>query len=314
MANLNTRTLSIVLFACVGNLAFAQGYSYERPRDLVKGVITTIRDADIDDATFDDTREFSELVRVVKPKAWSPNYDPTTETILDKAKRISFQREVWSLEFRCKPLRVINVGGQNIWYLIYSVRNTGEVRIPEKTVDQTIEVKGTQKPLRFIPSFVLESHDLKKAFRAKYRPDVVSQIAAKERVTRGALHDSASISRMEIPVSTPSADRSVWGVATWDNVDPRADFISVIVGGLTNAYRWQPPKGGYRPGSPQQEQDVVQTKQLQLNFWRAGDNVDLNDNEITFGVPVFKDDPARQEEILKTYKLEKPLPYRWIYR
>ena len=314
MANLNIRSLTIVLTACMANLAIGQAYSYERPRDLVKGVITTIRDPDIDDAAFDDTREFSELVRVVKPTDWSPNYDPTTETILDKARRISFQRSVWSLEFGCKPLRVINIGGQNIWYVVYFVRNTGEVRTPEKTAEQTIEVRGTQKPLRFIPSFVLEAHDLKKAYRARYRPDVVSQIARKERVTRGALHDSASISRMEIPVSTPSADRRVWGVATWDNVDPRADYISVLVGGLTNAYRWQPPKGGYRPGNPTQEQDIVQSKLLQLNFWRAGDSVDLNDAEITFGIPVFQNDPVRQQEVLDTYQLDKPLQYRWIYR
>lgn len=312
MARFNKLVLTIALVCLVSEAALAQGYSV-RPRKLQPGVVTTIRDANVDDATLDQTRPFTELLSVVRPQGWSPNFDPTTETLLEKATKVSFQREIWSLEFSFKPLRVINVGGQGIWYLVYFVRNNAEFRAPSLTAEKSIEIRGTQKPVRFVPSFILQAHGLNRAYRDHVRPDVVSMIATKERVTSGQLHDSASISRAPIPVSTSTADRRVWGVATWDNVDSRADFISVFVQGLTNAYRWTPPRAGYQPRNIR-EQDVVKSKALELNFWRGGDAIDLHDNEIQFGIPLYPDEPARQQEVLETYKLEKPLAYRWVYR
>lgn len=289
----------------------AQAVSDVAPRKLKPGVITIIRDASIDDATLDRTREFSELLASVSPPDWQPNSDPKTETLLEKARNVSFQREIWSLEFGFKPLRVIEVDGKPIWYLIYYVRNTGEVRYPVANVASiTIETKS--EPIRFIPSFVLQAHDLQRAYRDTLRPDVVSQIALKERVTRGVLHDSSSITRMEIPVSTPNADRRVWGVATWDNVDSRADLISVFVYGLTNAYSWEPPEGGYQ--ADRGEQDVVRSKALQLNFWRGGDGVDLHDSEMLYGIPLYPNDSARQAEVFKAYRIDRAHRYRWVYR
>ncbi len=314
MAILKQTAMAIALVALVGGSAIAQVYTDAAPRKLAPGVIVTIKDADIDDATLDRTRAFTELISVVKPAEWTPNFDPTTETILEKAKRVGFQREVWTLEFGFKPLRVINVNGKDVWYLIYFVRNNGEVRSPAVTDTQTIEIRGQKKPVRFVPSFLLQAHDLDRAYKAGNRSDVINQIAAKERVTRGPLFDSASISQIEIPVSTPTADRRVWGVAIWEDVDPRADLISVFVGGLTNAYRWEPPAEGYDPSRPLIEQDRVQAKTLQLNFWRGGDGEELHDNEVIFGIPLYPNDPARQQAVLDAYKLDKPISHRWVFR
>lgn len=310
------KKLLVVGFVCtlLCDAAFGQAYSYSSPRKLAKGVVTTIRDASVDDATLDEPREFSELLSFVKPPAWKPNFDPTTQTLLEKAKSVSFQREIWSLEFGFKSLRVINVGGRNIWYLVYFVRNNGETRSPVTNKDRSISVQGSRKPIRFIPSFVLQAHDTKKAYRNSVYVGAIDAIAKKERVTRGVLHDAASISRMPIPVSTETADRRVWGVATWENVDPRSDFLSVYIAGLTNSYRWSPPKDGYKQASANNEQDVVQSKTLQLNFWRAGDELQLNDSEFRFGMPLFPQEPERQREVLDAYKLEKPVQYRWVYR
>lgn len=296
-----------------GGSVWAQGYSAERPRKLAPGVVTVIRDANIDDAAVDETREFTELMSVLNPPEWTPNFDATTETLLQMAKNVGFQRKVWSLEFGFKPLRSISVGGQNIYYLIYYVRNSGEVRTPAKS-GTTVQISGKPEPIRFIPSFAIQAHDLKRAYRESTRPDVVQLIASKERTTRGLLHDSFSISRMEIPVSTPTKDRKVWGVAVWDNVDPRADYLSVFVGGLTNAYKWEPPSKGYDKNKTWAEQDTVKSKTLQLNFWRAGDEVAISDDEIRYGLPIYPNDPERQQEVFETYKVDQPLRYRWIYR
>ena len=317
MANLNKSVLgflSLVLAISQLGEALGQGDTSEAPRKLAPGVITVIRDANIDDSTLDDAREFSELLSIAKPPEWTPNFDPTTETLLDKAKRTSFQREVWSLEFGFKPLRVIKVGGRDIWYLIYYVRNTGEARTATTTTNTSIEITGRKKAVRFVPSFVLQAHDLNQSYGDKILPEVVQQIASKERVTRGRLHDGASIRKVQIPVSTATADRRVWGVATWDEVDPRADLISTYVFGLTNAYQWQAPTGGYKKGMDLTEQDVVKSKALQLNFWRAGDNVGLNDDEFQFGLPHYPDQPARDQAVLRYYKLDKPVRHRWVYR
>lgn len=298
--------------AVLQQTVFGQTTTNLAPRKLVPGVITTIRDANIDDATLEETRDFTELLARVAPADWTPNSNPKTETLLEKAKSISFQREIWSLEFGFKPLRVINVGGKPVWYLVYFVRNTGEVRYPEAKVEK-ISIKSKSKPIRFIPSFVLAAHDLRKTYRDSVRPDLVSQIAFKERVTRGVLHDSSSIAQMEIPVSTADADRRVWGVATFDNVDSRADLISIFVSGLTNAYQWQPPKDGYQ-GNGNREQDRVLSKALQLNFWRGGDDVDLNDSEFIYGLPLYPDEPARQADVFKAYGIDRAHRYRWVYR
>ena len=299
------------LLICLANNVWAQVQTHEAPRKLAPGVITTIKDASIDDATLESPRAFSELIAKVSPEDWNPNFDPKTQTLLEKAKKVSFQREVWTLEFGFKSLRVINVEGKPVWYLIYFVRNNGDVRYPVRK-DTTIEIESKSKPIRFVPSFVLQAHGLKRAYHDSIRPDVVAAIARKERVSRGKLHDSASVAREPIPLSTPTADRRVWGVATWDKVDARTDMISVFVHGLTNAYNWEAPKGGYKAGD--KEQDVVRSKALQLNFWRGGDDVDLHDNEILFGLPRYPNDAQRQADVLKTYQIDKPDRYRWVYR
>ena len=79
-----------------------------------------------------------------------------------------------------------------------------------------------------------------------------------------------------------------------------------------HAYSWEPPEGGYRANSG--EQDVVRSKALQLNFWRGGDGEDLHDNEMLFGIPLYPNDPKRQANVLKTYQIDKPERHRWVYR
>ena len=310
MAYLPRFTFALLTLALLSGPALAQDRSLG-PRQLAAGVLTKVRDPNIDDAALDETREFSELLNFSKLPEWTPHFDPASETLLEKAKRVAFQREIWSLEFSFKSLRVINVEGKDVWYLIYVVRNNGEVR-RATAADGKVEITGSQKPIRFVPTFILQSHDRRRAYRDRVLPEVLNRIAQKERPS-GTLYDSASLGKIKIPVSTPTSDKSVWGVATWDNVDPRSDYISVFVHGLTNAYRWNPPKAGYKPGDVK-EQDRVATKALQINFWRGGDSVELRDDEFHLGLPSYPDDPVRQQEVLQTYKLEKPVRYRWVYR
>ena len=119
-----------------------------------------------------------------------------------------------------------------------------------------------------------------------------------------ALRDSVSMSRMEIPVSPAAIDKSVWGLFTWEAVDPRIDFFSIYIQGLTNAYRSQElPEGGRR----------YTHRTLKLNFWRPGDSEQEHEREIRYGVQIVSN-PARQKEIFGHYGIDKRLDYLWLYR
>ncbi len=112
------------------------------------------------------------------------------------------------------------------------------------------------------------------------------------------------IAQQPIPVSD-RIDRGVWGVATWVDVDPRIDFFSIYVGGLTNAYRWTDNAGAYHLGDSPGKGRQFEHKTLQLNFWRPGDEIDLNEREFRYGVPLDK---------AALYSVPDGVAYRWIYR
>jgi len=98
----------------------------------------------------------------------------------------------------------------------------------------------------------------------------------------------------EIPVG-----ETLWGVATWEDIDPRIVRFSVYVSGLTNAYKWIDEKVGdryaHRPGDPVGRGRKLYRKLLKLNFWRPGDQYNVNEDEIRYGVPGGVD-------------------YQWVYR
>jgi hypothetical protein len=97
----------------------------------------------------------------------------------------------------------------------------------------------------------------------------------------------------------------VWSVATWVDVDPRIDFFSVFIGGLTNAYRWIDNPAAYSPGDTPGRGRRFTRKMLQLNFWRPGDELAENEREFRYGVPLNKAD---------LYGVGDGVAYRWVYR
>jgi len=219
---------------------------------------------------------------------------------LDWAKEVVFRREIWALQFRFKPMRIINVDlpqpsglmqRKPIWYMVYQVTNPGKTMrpVPAKDSEQgAFDIEYVDKPVRFVPSFLLHSEQLDKWYPDRVIPAAVGPIQMREDPNRPLLN-SIEIVR-EIPVGG-----TVWGVATWEDIDPRTDRFSVYVAGLTNAYRWSDEPGKYKPGSPLGTGRRLQKKTLKLNFWRPGDEFDPKEREIRFGVPGGVD-------------------YEWVYR
>ncbi len=195
-------------------------------------------------------------------RPWAPGVAP--------AKNAHFKHDVWGLDFTFKPVRFIRVPGPDgkerlIWYMIYHVKNMGE------------------KPFLFIPRFELQSHDVNQTYPERILPDVVKAIRAREDKNRRLL-TTAEITG-EIPPSTDEVDRSVWGVVTWEGVDPRTDRFTIFIYGLTNAYRWEDPPGAYQKGDAPGKGRVYQTQALKMNFWRPSDTRYEHEDEIRFGIP-----------------------------
>ncbi|MGE3778712.1 MAG: hypothetical protein AB7F89_16130 [Pirellulaceae bacterium] len=253
---------------------------------------------------------------------WNPNFEPKSQTLLERAKAVVYHHPIWSLEFAFKPLRMIEVdvpqpsGGtqrKQIWYLVYRVRNVGYDLNPELKEP----VPGLKAPeielvnyatRRFFPHFVLASHEFDVQYLDRVIPAAKRPIQLREN-PGVEMYNSVEMTQVKIPLSDDLADRSVWGFATWEDIDPRIDFFSIYVRGLTNAFRVVDTTGTDQPGAGRQHAFKV----LQLNFWRPGDTQYQHEREIQYGVPI-ETDPAKQQAVLEKYGLQQRLDYRWVYR
>lgn len=252
-------------------------------RVLAPGVETTIYNP----VTAEDRVSHHDIVEIVTE---DPTYGvrPTAPNVAP-AKNVHFKHDAWGLDFTFKPIRFLRVSGPDgkerlIWYMVYHVRNGPVKRLEAVSSDPNERtVVPVTDPFLFIPHFELESHDVKHVYAERLMPDVVPLIQIREDKNRKLLN-TAEITG-EIPPSTPEADRSVWGVVTWEGIDPRTDRFSIYVYGLTNAYRWDDPAGAYQKGDPPGKGRIYQSQVLKLNFWRPSDAQDEHEDEIRFGIP-----------------------------
>jgi hypothetical protein len=257
---------------------------------------------------------------------------------LDWARNVPVRRDVWCLEFKFKPVRMIWVdvpqaSGQMrrklIWYMVYSVTNSGKVMhpvqdapLPYDTSDKPLlhEVKYVDEPVRFIPNFLLQGYEsistdpdkggFVKAYPDRVIPVALGPIQTREDPNRRLLN-SVEMCR-DIAVG-----ETLWGVATWEDVNPLIDRFSIYVKGLTNAYRWSDEPGAFKKEfttDPNTYRDYIGTgrtlyqKALKLNFWRPGDEYFEHEGEIRYGVPGQPDtDPGQPGG-------KKRVPdFEWVY-
>lgn len=311
---------AVIALAWVPCTAFAQAPT--APGQFAPGVLTTIPPDMAPDETV-STHDVIEL-RVDPAVQWNPGPEflAATRTVYGMSTDVKLRRDVYCLEFSFKPLRMIEVdvpGGdgtmqrKRVWYMVYRVRNTGQVLKPVEQEAGAYGVEiGPGQPVLFLPYFVLESQDREPtgeqvdlAYLDRVIPAAVEAIRRREMRGGQPLFNSVEMSEQLIPLSGERADRGVWGVATWTDVDPRIDFFSVFVGGLSNAYRWEDTPGAYQPGDYPGKGRRFARKMLQLNFWVPGDEYLQHEREIRFGVPAGKAD---------LYGVADGVAYRWVYR
>jgi len=295
-------------------------------RPLAPGVLTVIPAQREREETFAGPVPLVEVLQGIPNLEWTSNFYAKSDTLQEKAKRVVFRRPVWNLEFAFKPVRMLEVDVPQpsgkmqrklIWYMVYRVKNTGQ-DLGTRPVNPE-EPKGAHEAqlvdfptLRFLPHFVLVSQDYGKEYLDRVIP--AAQRAIQQRENPGVpLLNSVEISRAPVPLSDNRTDRSVWGVVTWEDVDPRIDFFSIYVRGLSSAYIFADTPGAYRPGDPPGTGRVFRYKTLQLNFWRPGDTEDENEREIRFGIPVDTNSEV-QQQLLARFGLKERLDYLWTYR
>jgi hypothetical protein len=242
----------------------------------------------------------------------------------DFAKDVSFPHQVWMLDIKYKPVRMIwaDIPGtdghmlrKQIWYIVYQVTNQGKAYQPVEKDDELnkLDVSGklykletVDKPVRFTPVFTLETHNMlvkekpgfSKAKVEQYIPIVLPAIRDREDRNRELL-TSQEMSEHEIRVG-----ETVWGVATWQDVDPNNVWFSVYIEGLTNAYKWNddPAKyAAFKAGTSKTPFREISTKVLKLNFWRPGDEFEVKETQVRTGVPELPGGP----------KLRPPFEWVW---
>ncbi len=312
-----------------GPLASRSSLGQEGPtRRLAPGVLTVIPPEPLPEETFSETQPLVEITEGITDLEWTPNTFPAEETLLEMAKRTILRREVWCLEFAFKPMRMIEVDVPQpsgrlqrkvIWYLVYRIRYLGDDLKPvPQVVDQDGHVnfptfdEVSYQTRRFLPRFILESAEYDKAYLEQILPAAKRPIELRERVGR-PLNNSVEMMTVPIKLSTATTDNSVWGVVTWEDVDPRIDYFSVFIRGLTNGYRDRVEPGAFTAGDPPGTGRQLAFKTLRLNFWRPGDAIRQVEDEIRFGVPIDAD-AEEQARIVKLYGLEERLDYLWVYR
>ncbi len=314
---------------------------------------------------FDETYQWSDVPEIV---ADGVKKEGGTAEEYAWATDLFFTKEIWQLEFSYKNIRTIEVDfpaengkmqRKRVWYLVYSVTNTGKclrnelrkekenvaiegasqsdieysvdvslggVRSKEtgekfdapsnnlsglpspQVVDYNAQTPGADGAVpgavRFAPRMVFASASIQPrlvytkdksgffvgqkrgseaaVYYDQYLPLAFAQIAVKE--GRGQeFFDSVRMANRKI-----APGETVWGIATWTDVDPRIDRFSVYISGLTNALRWEDAaddeeETGANAGIGS-GRDVFR-KVLKLNFYNPGDESHRGGKEIYNNLP-----------------------------
>jgi hypothetical protein len=175
------------------------------------------------------------------------------------------RQDIWVLDFAFKPLRIRTVelpgkGRRPVHYLYYKI------------------VNRTGKPRMFVPQFIMVNEEGKK-FEDQVVPEVIPLVRTREDATIPVL-GAINIMGLVPPSTKEGVDDAVYGVAVWDNWDPKADRYSIYVRGLSDGYKETANPNGGPP--------TVKYKTLKIDFIRRGDERNISEKEIELGDPPYE--------------------------
>jgi hypothetical protein len=291
---------SVLLMAAI-SVASAQDPAPPKPEPFRSPVQGVLKDA----TPRPEVDESNSRHDVIELLAVDPGFD--------WAKNATFRRDVYNLRFEFKPLRMIWVDmpqpsgklqRKAIHYLVYSVTNVPVADqksdpprygwmhpVPDPNDPYKHKIEYQDRPIRFVPEFLLESPEYHKAYSDRVIPVALAAIRAREDrlPPTWSRKDKTSVRpplRSTVEMATEiTVGQTLWGVATWEEIDPKIDRFVIYVQGLTNAYRWRDLPEKYRPGAEMATYRKMFLKTLRLNFWRPGDEYYPKEAEIRRGYP-----------------------------
>lgn len=212
--------------------------------------------------------------------------------------------KLWIGEVQYKPVRLMRleirdsktgvIKKELVRYMVYRMilrdptelagAETEELR--RKLADPNIDPSNTldadvTMPLQ-LPRFILkaEDNDIQEAYVDEINLEIQKAVFQREFGRRGLtlkmLNSVEAIAEVGDPVPNGDKDalsKAVYGVAVWRNVNPKADFFSVIMSGFSNAYRISTDANGNH---------VIEEKVIVQRFARAGDEFEQDEQEYRF--------------------------------
>ena len=283
-------------------LASTPTNAQQPPRILAPGVLHTISPEIEEGETVSPRADLIEITTARSYLKWQPEFSPATRTLFERSQRVPLRRNIWGLEFTFKPFRLIEVDlpqasgkmqRKTLWYMVYRVRYLGEEvhferkREPLSDGNRYVRFSNTPKDAKFryfMPYFTLRSHLFVKEYLDRIIPCAVDEIAAVEKVGAPILN-SIEMANTKLIREAAETGKGVWGVVVWEDIDPRTNFFSLYIQGLTNAYHYNDTASEPNKEDPIAAGRELEVKTLQLNFYRPGDTIDLVKDTIYYGLP-----------------------------
>jgi hypothetical protein len=154
-------------------------------------------------------------------------------------------------------------GKKLFWYMVYRVKNKGE------------------SPRLFVPKFLLVD-DKGNAFLDRINPKVQRAIQQRQDPLQ-PLENSVSIAGMIKPSVEEGIDEPLFGVAIWEDVNPRLNSFDVLIEGLSNGFKeLKDPQTNEAVLDEATGKPKTQRKTLVLKFARPGDEFNQNEREIRY--------------------------------
>ena len=244
-----------------------------------------------------------------------------SRTLYGMAEGVKFRRDVSCLEFAFKPLRMIHVDVPGpdgklerklVWYMVYSVRNTGETMKPDEQEGGVFTDRRRQGRAGAIHS-QLRARVARSDGRRPADPKVVSRSRDPGRLRRDPSPRGSRSHALEQhpngradsrarrrPRGQPRVGRG--------HLDRRRSADRFLFGLRRRAHERLSlgrPGRGVQGRRPARHRPQFTRKTLQLNFWRPGDEHLQDEKEIRFGVARGKGD---------LYDVSEGVAYRWVYR
>jgi len=191
--------------------------------------------------------------------------------VTDPATRQTKRELVWYMIYRVLPRDYTELAGDSRDSLLDKLQN------PDLKPDNTVDAPEGF-PLQ-VPRFVLRGDDEGKQ---QFYPDEVNlqiqrSVFMREFKERSAelrlLNSVQAITEIIEPVSVTDPDplqKAVYGVAVWRNVDPKIDYLTVIMSGFSNAYRISQNDAG---------ETIFEHKVIEQKFGRPGDIYNQQESE-----------------------------------